>query len=248
MKHSYIQNNQIIEKYLLHQLNEDDTAAFEEHLLMCSECVNELKNMEIILTQAAKSRMNEVFSGKSARENKSLKFRPKLSLIYRMAASLLLIAGISVILFYIIKREHKSNDHIVNTTSSHADTTKQVLPDTIPANKIKHSSYIASGNKAFKPSSFYEPLVSNIYRYAGLKITEPVINYSNSEVVFSWTYMKNDSLFILLVNNTDSVIIKHRTISPYVCRKRLKPGLYYWQLQSEEELLYTGKLLIQPYN
>ncbi len=247
MEHLYIQNNQIVEKYLLHQLNDDDTAAFEEHLLICSECRKELETMESIITQAAKSKMHDVFTINSGHANKPLKTKPRLSAMYSLAASLLIFIGISVVLFYFIKRENKAGGQMVNESVSREDSLQQTSPDSIVTeHKVKHiSNYLAAEDKAYKPSSFYEPLVSNVYRSADLNITDPLIIYSKGEIVFNWSYIRADSLFILLINNEDSVILKQRAMPPYKCRKTLKSGLYYWQLQTDDELLFTGKLVIR---
>lgn len=247
MEHLYIQDNQIVEKYLLHQLNDDDTAAFEEHLLICSDCRKELETMERIITQAAKSRMHEVFTGNSGIENKPRKTKPGLIAMYRMAASLLLFIGVSVVLFYFIKRENKPGGQMVNESVSREDSLQQPSPDSIVTeHKVKHiSNYLAAEDQAFKPSSFYEPLVSNVYRSADMNISDPAINYSKGVIVFNWSYYRADSLLVLLINNKDSVIFKQRAIPPYKCRKMLKPGLYYWQLQTDDELLFTGKLVIR---
>jgi hypothetical protein len=244
MEHSYIKDNQIIEKYLLYQLSEDDAALFEEHLLICSECRNELKNMEMILGQIGKSKMQEVFSGKFEGKQKPFRLKPE---FYRMAASLLIFIGLSVALIYLTKREHKSNDKLTDKTISKTDTIRLPSYDSLSTtNHIKSGSvYLASNNKAFQPSSFYESLVSTIYRSADLKTTEPRINNKKGTVIFNWTYSKSDSLIIMLINNKDSLIFQQKVTPPYKYGTKLKPGLYYWQLQTDDELLYTGKFLIR---
>ncbi len=246
MEHSYINDNQIIEKYLLHQLSDDDAAAFEEHLLICQECRSELEKMETILVHVGRSKVQEIFSDESSRKQRPFRLKPGFSAFYRMAASLLIFIGISVILIYFLKRERKPEYQIVNEPVTQADTIRQSPTDSLAIHNHtgSHSGYLASDDKAFKPSSFYEPLVSNIYRSAQLKIIEPVVNYKTGEIIFNWSYMKSDSLVILLINNKDSVIFKQKVTPPYKYTARPKPGLYYWQLQSDEELLYTGKLII----
>jgi hypothetical protein len=46
MDHSYIDQHQVIERYALGRLTEDETAAFEQHYLDCSRCLDQLEAAE----------------------------------------------------------------------------------------------------------------------------------------------------------------------------------------------------------
>lgn len=42
MEHAYIEEQQVIDRYLMGRLSEDELAAFEEHYLACAECLGQL--------------------------------------------------------------------------------------------------------------------------------------------------------------------------------------------------------------
>jgi len=71
MNHKTIKDNSIIEKYVLKHLSDEDELLFEEHLLGCDECFNEVQKVEKII-----SGINKVTSNKSFNKNRIKKGRP----------------------------------------------------------------------------------------------------------------------------------------------------------------------------
>ena len=49
LKHKEIEEKGYIEMYLLKKLSPEEETAFEEHLLYCSDCRNELQRLEEII-------------------------------------------------------------------------------------------------------------------------------------------------------------------------------------------------------
>ena len=71
------------------------------------------------------------------------------------------------------------------------------------------------------------------------------INYDGDKIEFSWENCPSGKLFLGLLSNENKEVMYrevYETKSTVVTKDiHLKPGLYYWVLESEEDVLTIGK-------
>jgi hypothetical protein len=249
MEHKYVIEEGIIEKYLLHRLNERDTDEFEEHLLYCKECRSTLKESKGIMTltqymaiHTSEGEIKKVTNGKNV-----ILFRSWM----KVAAVLLIVlcsAGIILSLlhkptFPLVNSENKSNQ--VNTT-----------PDSViknisqPENAL--SSSVLSGEKElisdnYKELPLYENAIKNNLRGEIFHIVSPELSSKikfGKKVVF---LLKDyDREFLLsVINNSGKNIFEKVVKTPYTLPLDLPQGLYYWEIIENDEVVFVGKFIIR---
>ncbi len=101
----------------------------------------------------------------------------------------------------------------------------------------------------FERNPFYDSLVGQTLRTGvnGVENVSPGIDEEKSvPVTFEWTGMEETDLFLQLLNNR-AELIHNETVtgSSFTYDGSLDPGLYYWRLESEDELVHVGRFVIQ---
>ncbi len=101
----------------------------------------------------------------------------------------------------------------------------------------------------FTPSETLDPLVGAVTRSGGLSDIRPPAGAEleiGEAVVFSWRASSEEPLTLRLLNNREEEIFSRsvsagRLDSPV----ELEPGLYYWKLETADDLLYVGKFVLR---
>jgi hypothetical protein len=135
------------------------------------------------------------------------------------------------------------NENEVNTGT---DSTGEniVIIDTVTVDSLKEL-YAAN----FEESENLEFLMGQNYRS-----TENLIIISPSEgkiieekILFHWNYNQDEQLILLVLNNREDVLFKFNVKADEMMFNAsdngLDPGLYYWKLESEDDLLHLGKFV-----
>ena len=233
------------EKYVLGKLTEEEETSFEEHLLFCEHCRIQLENTEAFIAGSQKLNL-------SASENQG-KTR-KLAIRWSVAASIIVIAGL--IIFF--NRDIFSPDRMVDKTLIGKEDTSTVIKNNIPkTNKTGQDSSVNAGpindqlySEAFMLHPVYESAIENIVRSERLKVIRPVNSHTyslNDSMIFEWKGT-DENLNLVIFDNKGKLISEHSVTSPYILKKELTDGLYYFQLETEEESLYTGKFIVRNTN
>lgn len=101
----------------------------------------------------------------------------------------------------------------------------------------------------FTPSDNLESLIGEIVRSDNLEIISPNENISvrpGEQINFSWSTSLEEALFLIIVDNEENEIQEIEIDSSnYTYIVNQEPGLYYWKLESEEDLLYVGKFKVE---
>lgn len=100
----------------------------------------------------------------------------------------------------------------------------------------------------FTPYEPLESLVGTVTRSQGLSDIQPPVGAElkiGQAVVFSWQTSDGQPLTVRLLNNREEEIFSRaveggRLDSPV----QLNPGLYYWKLETADDLLFVGKFLV----
>ena len=101
----------------------------------------------------------------------------------------------------------------------------------------------------FTPSETLEPLVGAITRGEGISEIKPINGAElkiGEAVVFSWQTSVAEPLTLRLLNNREEEVFSRSVVGNRFSSPEIpEPGLYYWKLETAEDLLYVGKFLIK---
>ncbi len=100
----------------------------------------------------------------------------------------------------------------------------------------------------FESNPFYESLVGQTLRTGvnGAEIISPDIDEElNLPVTFEWTGMEEMTLHFQLLNNRAEAIYTE-TVTGFgiTYDEPLDPGLYYWRLETDDQLIHVGRFTV----
>jgi len=262
--HKEIEEKDIIEKYILSHLSEEEEMAFEEHLLYCQKCREEVRKSKEAIISIQHTETEKVM----ASGNGIMRFWTKINegkLLFKIAAGIIVFAGASSIIYYLIRNEKSISEarekHIVVTQT---DSTNHISGKQERKVAIKPEDYIKANSdddnavsrdskvliaKAFSPNQTFETAIEDITRSEKVLVDIPKNTdkfKQSNKIAFKWRSEPPRNFILVIFNNTGKIIFEKTVKSPYKLKKTLIPGLYYWQLETEAEAVYTGKFIIEP--
>ncbi len=103
---------------------------------------------------------------------------------------------------------------------------------------------------AFIPAESLENLTGLAMRSGSFEVSAPLPGAEfppGIPIAFRWSGAPAGDLVFTLLNNRAERVYQLQTIaSSATVSEPLAPGLYYWQLETAEDLLYTGKFAVLP--
>lgn len=225
--------DKIIADYLTDELSEAEIFTFEQHYFQCKVCFEELKLCERAVN-LIKNEGEAVFMHSGSQWFKSIsiflknfKWNPadwRPNWRYAVAFSvLILILSISL---PIAIRQYK-NSLEQKEIPVHAEN--------------------------FKPSAKFENLMMQTYQSDTVLINVKPhndVNFKN-EILFQWEIKKNDlpykGLFELKIySNKENTLYRFSVRNnQFQLNEALSPGLYYWSLMTEDEMVHLGRFYVQ---
>jgi hypothetical protein len=241
MEHNKIIEYNWLEKYLSHELTKREETLFEEHLLYCDTCLTELENLKISL----KTIKEAIPFEKGSDDQTDTLRRPFQipSFIYQIAAVLLVVIGFAIVIFYLSGNTEEKTHPVAK---KNVPVNKIIAPGDSDIHRPKSTTANIEIAENYKPNPVFENELKNTFRSNDLTNVAPSINaeFKTGEVInFQWN-SSNDSLLVVILNNQGKELVAQKSLSSYTY-KCTKPGLYYWQLQSETEALFTGKFKVK---
>ncbi|MFO7368932.1 MAG: zf-HC2 domain-containing protein [Bacteroidales bacterium] len=261
--HDEIEKRNLIEEYLLGRLSEEEETALEEHLLQCESCRDKcLQTEQVINALKSSQAADKTFQTPSAAK----RHIGWLAISLRIAAVFVLVAGIAILY-------NKTKDHpgeiALQTNPVMVDTLNKTGDDTIKQNAPKESRYETSSQArtaeaknenrditarvkdewiaaAYRPSPVFEQAIGNAVRGKALKVIAPAdsaVFSNNTTVVFNWENPEDKKMALLVRKNTGKSVFKQVVLPPYALDVE-DPGLYYWQLLEGDQVVHTGKFLV----
>ncbi|KAA3633187.1 MAG: hypothetical protein DWQ02_13545 [Bacteroidetes bacterium] len=230
-----------------------------DHVESCEMCHAEIVELFSILSQI--ETQSQSVSGDGGK-SRIINLKP----IYRLA----LVAAVTALAIFFYFRDnpnlqHQSVQEIAADTSSAAnDNTLEIaeentsqkpapntgnpLPDqeNPPISNEPEQDQLYAAN--FSPSDDYEALIGTTVRSAAVTDIAPKAgsHFNRQEIItFSWDLEKSDLFYVTILNNREEIIIRQEINgSEFSTSKLTTPGLYYWKLENDAEILYVGKILI----
>ncbi len=209
-----------------------------QHVEQCDECKMQVMQVaEIMKEEGIDKRMKHPYF--DAEKEISSPF----SIMYRIAA-VLVFAAFAGTMYYVLTDSSQDEG---------TEITKQKQQNSIPADSITPekkqtlskppTDLIAA---TFEPSPNMEDLVLNEFRSTMMEVVSPKNGIVVPQpVVLQW---KNSGKKITVrVLNNKEVTIASATMhgDRFIVKKKIAPGLYYWKLETDSELLFVGKFLVK---
>jgi hypothetical protein len=220
-----------------------------DHVAECLECKMAITELYSILRTKDSSERARPAAPES-RAHRSFAF-PRAA--YRIAAvlALALLAGVAGYL-WLSAPAHESTTQRV---SKKADTllTQQgngmqnPMSSGVSLEKQKgdRTQYELAASFTVDPN--LEDLVGVSLRSEGVKVIAPLPGADvGDDISFEWKAVNEPTLTLHILNNTGTIVRTTKSDSPpVVIKARFGRGLYYWKLESDEELLYVGKFFVR---
>lgn len=113
-------------------------------------------------------------------------------------------------------------------------------------NLIKHPQLTIN---TFSNNPGLDHFVNEKFRSESLMILSPINDkeFTREEnIIFNWKGKANLNLTLNILSNEEELIYSFSMIeNHYNLQDELQRGLYYWQLETEDDLLFTGKFYIR---
>lgn len=162
--------------------------------------------------------------------------------LLRLAAVLVLGVGMTYLVYTRIFNKGPKTQ-ITVTQPQTPDTTAQLPAPQIDLPVPQPSDLYAAN---FSPSANLEDWLDAELRAATLEILAPK-NSSDvrGEIIFQWQGEPPAGLQLKILNNREDALFTFTaTGTQLVFKEALPPGLYYWKLETAEELLHVGKFYV----
>lgn len=211
------------------------------HIEQCPLCMERVIDLAIMLQKAEKAGLV------SLNEEPAKKSKPFTYYYMYFAA-----AGVATLLFSVIF----CSSLVFDTTKS---PSKMVVEEKIPFYEqiqknyenaspliASDSSDIAFTESQYSPSDIYEPMVGSYLRSVAVEVVAPKVGdtLKGKMVIFEWKNGTQDYTLKLYNNKGMQQAVFKSATTPFQTSLPVSNGLYYWTLESSEELIYIGKIYV----
>ena len=207
------------------------------HVEGCEECQRQIVESHEMMKsiRVDKSRSHPYFD-RQVREP-GVRYTP-----YRIAAAVAGVALLAAGYYAIVSRD-----------STLPEITKQEQGTSVKEAGVNHTTAVPNDTVSeplladnFTESPNLDDLVHTDFRSTSVEVIAPL----NGEIVkapirFKWKASNEEMTLKILTNKERTVLSKTVTGDALTVEKKLAPGLYYWKLETEKELIYTGKFLVR---
>lgn len=264
MKCNLENREDLLSKYLMNELSEDESLKFEEHYFKCDDCFKELRAAEDALN-LIKNEGSALLQKTSKVEKVSAKgFLDKIfsGFVTPVRAGIAFAAIVLIfVLFYVFYNPNSSSDTESILADDGKDSVKQFVEQEPlqPKEEIdpehKESELLASlTGPSFDANPYYEEWINDNVRSGNILVDKVILpkngeKYLNQPVLFKWLMTENIPVNLVIMNNDDDIIFTSK-VSPdnfpqysvTVNQNEFKKsGLYYWRIEDDNEVLYLGK-------
>jgi hypothetical protein len=207
-----------------------------DHVSTCMECKTEIMRLYDVLRNDDYPRAGDHPSLGPLQRGES---KP-IPLMYRIAAALVLLLGAGLVAYFVF----------VKTSHEPAHSAQSVIVDTAGAGQKQDTQATLSIPKNFAanftPSPNLEDLVGGNVRGASVTVESPENGQAiTGKMVFRWRSSSKGPFTVTIRTNKEEEVFRITTDRQMaLCDKRLDPGLYYWTLLEDGELVHVGKFVV----
>lgn len=228
----------------------------QQHIQDCDECHREAMDLYSLIADTDYNAL-----GKHPTFEKSAP--KKRNLYIRLTYGALALAASLCALLYFNTRENlnpsvpdtpihafedsiKQKEEVTDLPQEEIAQEQPEAPPKTPKTETEEPALLA-GN--FEVSDNLEDLVGEFTRSDIIKINNPSpgAEFKPGQFIsFAWQQENPEPHFLIIVNNQEEEIFKiFIENGDYQYKEALPEGLYYWKLESEDDLLYVGKFFVR---
>jgi len=209
------------------------------HVVDCRECKIEIIEIFSLLQDSdfGGTEAHPFLDGKNAVGEKDL------SIAFRVAAVLIIGISVGLVSYYfrMLLEEHTLYRGSL-VTREYVERGKQTF--------VPIDSLVVNTQEFFADNFVVSPNLENLVNAHSRSLSIQVLSPLNGEnfkekILFLWKANADERLTLKVLSNKERTL---HTISVrgsrYVFSKKIPAGLYYWKLESKDELLYLGKFLV----
>lgn len=222
-------NNQMIDDYLLGNLDADAMESVESHYFDCDICFQQMQRREKIIRhikQHGKKLVPNYQPGSEAADSAGNITKMPVS---RPRQTLWIYAAAAVILALLLYNWQFS---------------------TTPTPDDPFAAYADTHGAAFQLSPTFEARMDNARRSTGtVKIDSPDhLTIMRNQLIFRWENNQNERPLTLTVMNNQLQPVTSTPLNgkEYIFRDALSPGVYYWVIEDENTAIKLGRFAVLP--
>lgn len=238
---------------LLSERTEDSLQALYAHLETCEACRREVVELYGLIATMPPEDQEVSEQEKNDPSPSATKATPRLHPGWRWS----LVALTAVLAFWVYRNTRDEVTSLPPANNAPTPALEQLLsPEQkedrpvaetkVPEPKQGQPDLYAAN---FIPSEQLEGLSGEVFRSSGFEALFPSINQTFSpgaEILFQWKQESGTPLQLIVLNNSGKEVFRQEvSATTWAWTSPKRPGLYYWKLESTEELLYTGKFLLK---
>lgn len=164
--------------------------------------------------------------------------------LYRIAA---VVAGAAVLgtgyYFVSPNRSAPTPPAVVEQTMPEQNSVSPSTTKKDPAPVKREEKFLAAN---FEVSPNMEDLVQTQFRSISVEVLAPEINeVVQQPIMFKWEDVGEPLTLKILSNKERTLLSVPAVTTTYTAQRKFAPGLYYWKLETEDELIYVGKFLVK---
>jgi hypothetical protein len=106
---------------------------------------------------------------------------------------------------------------------------------------------VSDPSNKYETLPYLEGMIGNVSRSESITILSPGVGETvRANPSFKWEGTEGETIYLVVLDHLGNERFALMTDSSEVrLPKRLSPGLYYWKLESAEDLLYLGKFVVR---
>ena len=232
----------------------DSTLHHVEHCVMCKDNI-----MDVFLClKNSRPRLNtKPFQPLLPETGMQKTFRKNYSYLKKIAASFFIMALFITIYFTVIDNQLFQRREVLqnNKTAISNQNNQNSLTTTKKPNQINtHRNTLQATednsykqNKNFKINPNLEYMINSQLRDESIKVNSPANNsIVNNNIMFAWESFPSKPIQLKILNNQNDILFEYSIqTNNFVLKEKLSPGLYYWKLENQIDLLHVGKFFIE---
>lgn len=212
-------------------------SAVLDHVAECGKCKGEI--LEVFsMQEGVENREKHPYFGREHEGRGLLTFLP-----YRMAAVCVVAIGVSMLLYYlrVAWRDETlpQKSLVASETGVRGDHAEAAAESSSAQPRLFADDFTLAPN--------LENLVDAQSRSSSVRVLSPLQGTTQGgKILFRWKSDQSDVMTLKILSNKEKTLhVFTVRNSRYVFAEKVPPGVYYWKLESRDELLYVGKFIVR---
>jgi len=264
MEHEKARLNGMLDDYLIGNLSEPEALEFEEHLFNCDECFQEFRIREQMV-YLIRNESDTIFADylekrRAAKPGYVQRWREGFAEVVReiqwqWRLAPIAAGALALALWFIVRSFSPAPQSESPIAEQRVAPTPPDSSLTTPLEELKlDPKQLYAAN--FEPVPHLEAWIEESIRSEGT-IIESVISpkigeeIRGGEIVFQWKMLEKAPVAVKILNNAETEIrhdapdLAHFPLITLRVKTEIlkEPGLYYWKIEDESDLLFVGKFL-----